>query len=145
MKYKEKEININGDVLMLRERSCQDVFDTDEYFAKTEFEESDARIFMKKHLVMINQALKNNWDNIKWYEFKRRATAKKYSVANMTELIPMSYLWDISIYLYELENTDTTFLKMMAGKLSKNEIEKYKKTAEKKNLEAPTINTSPEK
>lgn len=145
MNYKEKEIDINGDVLMLRERSCQDVLDTDDYFTKTDFKESDDKVFMKKHLVMINQALKNNWDNLKWYEFKKKAHAKKYSVANMTELISKSQLWEISIDLYDLENIDTSFLKLMTGKLSKKESEKYLKVLEKKNQEKQTIKTSPEK
>jgi len=145
MIYGEKEININGDILMLRERSCQDVLDTDEYFTNTEFEENDAQVFMKKHLVMINQALKNNWDKPKWYQFGKKALAEKYSIVNMTDLIPPSQLWEIAIDLYDLENLDNTFIKIMAGKISKEEVEKYYETAKKKRDETQTINNSPEK
>lgn len=132
MKFKEKEIEINDITLTIRERKVQDVLDTEDFFSDTELKDSDSVLFLKKHIVMLYHALKHNWEDANFFDFKKKKLASTFSISNMMNNISPRQLWELSIILYELEGLDTTVLKMLAGKLSKEEIENYFESIKKK-------------
>lgn len=125
MNFQEREIEVADEAITIRERCVQDVLDTEEFFQTTDFKESDDKIFIKKHLMMLNQAIKHNWEQLPWYRFITKwRLARKLSMQNIMLLIPTKQLWEFSIILYELEGTDTSFLKVMISDNKEAELEK---------------------
>jgi hypothetical protein len=100
-----KEIELFGKKLILSERTARDVNKLIAYSKKnTEKEFVDMLI---EAAITIEDGLKNNFSNLRWYNiFKRYGLRKLLSKENLIANLSSSQLFDLSKQVYQLEGVE---------------------------------------
>ncbi len=97
-----KETEIFGGVLKLFERTVEDVQKLDALIrSMKEITDADN---ISLYAVILRDSLKHNFDDLKWYQFKRRGLKKKFSdLKYILSHISVKELKDVIVEINELE------------------------------------------
>jgi hypothetical protein len=105
MERKTKEINLFGKKLLLGERTAIDVLNLSEALKNYDIEKkSEPSFYLLTSATVIEDALKININNLKWYNFLKKRKYRvqlsaQYLLKNLTQQELMKYTQDV----YELE------------------------------------------
>lgn len=104
MERKTKEINLFGEKLLLSERYVIDIMTTVETFKnKGGMDKKDILLLYAIAATVLQDGLKINYENAKWYNFHKKTLSKKLTSKKLLENLTQLELGQLSGYVYELE------------------------------------------
>lgn len=107
---KTKQITLFGKELILSERCAADVLNLSETIkVYTTEEKSSVTFYLMVSTTVIEDALKSNISNLRWYNFLKKSNLPKILNANyILKNLSQKEIMDLTKEVYELEGTSTT-------------------------------------
>jgi|GEM_PF-3422031 len=99
---KTEKIKLFNLDLILTERTAWDVNKLIQF--SQENKEKDFKYYIIESSIVLSDALKNNWINLKWYEFiKKRKLNRLLSKENILQNLPSKQIFELAKKVYEIE------------------------------------------